>query len=282
MRSVAPYIILMRLHRPVGIFLLGWPTLIALWLAGDGSPKPGLVAIFTLGVVVMRSLGCVINDITDRPFDGHVSRTQSRPLITGSVSLAGAYKLVAGLGLLAFILVLFTTRQTVLLSSVGLGLAILYPWMKRIFGVPQFILGLAFAWAIPMVYMAQSGHLPLDCWLLFGATVCWTMAYDTLYAMADKADDLKIGIKSSAIFFGPYDKFAVNILQITTLGLLLCIGWRQQLGIPFYAALVLAAGLSLYQHFQVKHRDPKACFQAFCNHQWLGAALFLGVVLGTV
>jgi 4-hydroxybenzoate polyprenyltransferase len=280
MNSMIPYIVLMRLNRPVGIFLLGWPSLMALWLAAGGLPDPRLIVIFILGTLVMRSLGCVINDLTDRPFDGHVQRTQSRPLVTGAVTAKGAYTLCFILSIIACILVLCTNWETVLLSTVALGLTIVYPWMKRFFGAPQLILGLAFSWAIPMAYMAQSGTLPLDCWLLFIATVSWTIAYDTLYAMADKADDLKIGVKSSALFFGDNDKIAVNILQIITIALFVFIGWRQQLNGYFATAIVFAVLFTLYQQYLIRDRNPTACFQAFLNHQWLGAGLFFGIFLG--
>lgn len=277
---ITPYLHLMRLHRPIGIFLLGWPPLIALWLAAEAHPAWSLVLIFSAGIVVMRSLGCVINDLTDRPFDGEVARTQDRPLVAGTVTPKGAYALCGLLGLIALGLVLLTTWQTVCLSVVGLALTALYPWMKRVMPVPQLVLGAAFAWAIPMAYMAVQRALPLDCWLLFAATLLWTVAYDTLYAMADREDDLKIGVKSSAIFLGRYDRPAVFVMQMGMLLLLCLLGYQQQLQGPFYGAILGGVLFTLWQDQRIKDRAPEVCFQAFLNHQWLGALLFLGVVFG--
>lgn len=272
------YFELMRFHRPVGIFLLGWPTVMALWLAAETVPSFDLIVIFISGIIVMRALGCVINDLTDRAFDGHVQRTQNRPLVSGHVTPKGALVLCGVLGIIAVFLVSLTTFETVLLSILGMLLTIIYPWMKRFMPLPQGVLGLAFAWAIPMAFMAQSGQLPLTCWLLFAATIMWTIAYDTLYAMADRKEDLAIGLKSSAIFLGKHDRLAVGLLQMSMLLLFVTIGRMEQLHWPFYVAILGGVLFTIIQDQRIKTRAPQACFQAFVNHQWLGAMLFFGIL----
>ncbi len=275
------YACLMRLPRPIGILLLLWPTLMALWLAGKGHPSWQLVLIFTLGVIVMRSAGCIINDIADRKYDKYVQRTQNRPLVTGKVSVKEALVLFVGLVLIAFVLVSFTNAFTVQLSLVGLVLASIYPFMKRYTHFPQVVLGAAFGWAIPMAYSAQSQQLPLDCWLLYAATLCWTIAYDTLYAMADKEEDEKIGVKSTAIFFAKKDKVAVALFQCMMLSLFVILGKYLLLGRIFFIGIILAAICMLYQHWLIRDRQPQKCFQAFLNNAWVGLVLFAGTLLAS-
>ncbi len=279
-KKITPYLVLMRLHRPVGSWLLLWPTLIALWIAGNGSPDMKWVVIFTLGVIVMRAAGCVINDLADKEVDGHVERTKGRPLVTGEVTPQQAKWLFLGLMTLAFILILFTTPFVMALSVVGALLAISYPFLKRMTHFPQVGLGLAFAWGIPMAYAAQAQHLPNTCWILFFATVMWIIAYDTLYAMADREDDVKIGVKSTAIAFGQYDKVIVGSLQVIMLLCLVGLGRTLDFKWPYFISLLVALGLMVYQQLLIKERDRKKCLQAFLNNQWVGMVVFLGVVFG--
>lgn len=274
------YIELMRLHRPIGIFLLLWPTWIALWLADEGFHSIKLWLVFTLGVIVTRSLGCVVNDLADRNFDPFVKRTQSRPLAAQKVSVREALWLCFGLGVFAFILVCFTNFETFLLSWIALGLAVSYPFMKRYTHWPQVVLGAAFAWAIPMAYMAVQTQLPVMCWILFTATVIWAMAYDTLYAMTDRADDIKLGVKSTAILWGNYDKAGVLASHLVTLGLYVLVGYFSELHVLFYGGVVIALGLALYEQWMIREREPQQCFNAFLHNNTIGAVLFLGVVFG--
>jgi len=273
------YVQLMRLDRPIGIFLLMWPMLWALWIASEGSPDPLVLLVFASGVVLMRSAGCVINDYADRNFDLHVERTRDRPIAAGRVRPKEALALFAVLCLTAFGLVLLMNRLTIMLSFVGVVLAALYPFMKRFTHLPQVFLGAAFGWAVPMVFAAQTGGVPKEAWLLFVATVLWATAYDTMYSMVDREDDLKIGVKSTAILFGEADRAIIATIQILLLAALLMIGQTASLGGYYYFGLLLAAGLALYQQYLIRERDPKACFQAFLNNNWFGAAVFTGVVL---
>ncbi|WP_295389036.1 4-hydroxybenzoate octaprenyltransferase [uncultured Thiodictyon sp.] len=273
------YYFLVRLHRPIGAFLLMWPALWALWLAGDGHPPWPVVLIFVLGVVLMRSAGCAINDFADRDFDGHVARTNQRPLATGAVSPGEAIGVFVTLSLVSFALVLLLDWYTVALSTVALGLTAVYPFMKRFTHVPQLFLGAAFGWAIPMAYMAVAGTIPVAAWLLFVATLIWALIYDTQYAMVDRPDDLKIGIKSTAILFGDRDRLAIGVLQVAMLGLLLGIGLDAGRGICYLGGLAIAAGLGLYQQWLIRDREPRACFQAFLNNNYFGLAVFVGLVL---
>ncbi len=273
------YVYLTRLHKPIGIYLLLWPTLWAVWLASEGAPDVGIVVIFTVGVVLMRSAGCVINDYADRHIDGHVARTCQRPLATGAVTSKEALSLFAVLCLLAFGLVLWLNTLTILLSFVALLLAAVYPFMKRYTYFPQVFLGAAFAWAIPMAFAAQTGTVPMLAWWLFITTVVWTVAYDTQYAMVDRADDVKIGVKSTAILFGTADKWVIGGLQLSVLLSLWLLGKEQALGFFYYMGLLLAAGLAIYQQYLMKDREPQYCFQAFTNNHWFGFAVFLGIVL---
>ncbi len=270
---------LMRLDRPIGIFLLLWPMLWALWIASEGSPNPLVLLVFTSGVVLMRSAGCVINDYADRNYDPHVERTRDRPIAAGRVSPGEALTLFAALCLTAFGLVLLMNRLTIMLSFVGVVLAALYPFMKRFTHLPQVFLGAAFGWAVPMVFAAQTGAVPKVAWLLFVATVLWATAYDTMYGMVDREDDLKIGVKSTAILFGEADRAIIATIQLLLLAALLMVGQTAGLGGYYYFGLLLASGLVLYQQYLIRERQPKACFQAFLNNNWFGAAVFTGLVL---
>jgi 4-hydroxybenzoate polyprenyltransferase len=273
------YARLMRLHRPIGIYLLLWPTLWALWLAGNGQPPSGVVLVFVLGVALMRSAGCVMNDIADRNFDPHVARTRDRPLAAGRVSLGEAVGLMAALCLLAFALVLTQNVLTVQLAFVGLALAVSYPFMKRFHSLPQVHLGAAFGWAIPMAYAAVTGALPPICWLLFFGNVLWSVIYDTQYAMVDREDDLKIGVKSTAILFGEWDKRIIGYLQLALLIVLVGIGLLAGRGWIYYLGLFGAAWLALYQQFLIRDRKPEECFKAFINNNAFGLVIFCGLLL---
>lgn len=273
------YVHLVRLHKPIGIFLLLWPALWALWLAGEGSPPWDVVLIFVFGVVLMRSAGCAINDFADRDFDGHVARTQGRPLATGEVSPREAVAVFMTLSLIAFGLVLLLNWQTVALSVVALALTIVYPFMKRFTHVPQLFLGAAFGWAIPMAFTAITSTVPVFAWVLFGATLIWALIYDTEYAMVDREDDLKVGIKSTAILFGRHDRFAIGILQLLMLGILGWVGWVAGRGAWYAGGLALAAVLAAHQQWMIRRREPRACFEAFLSNNYFGMAVFLGLVL---
>ncbi|WP_287419168.1 4-hydroxybenzoate octaprenyltransferase [Reinekea sp.] len=273
------YIKLTRLDRPIGIYLLLWPTLSALWLAAEGFPGLPVVLIFTLGVVLMRSAGCVINDFADRKIDGRVKRTVARPLAAGLVSSQAALWLFFGLLVLSFGLVLFTNARTVGMSVVALLLASTYPFMKRHTYLPQVVLGAAFAWAIPMAYTALAVPLSDVAWLLFSATVLWTVAYDTLYAMVDRDDDLKIGMRSTAILFGDADRLMVGLIQALTWVTWLIIGFKANLGLFWWLGLAISAGLFGYQQWLIRTRERSACFAAFLNNHWIGMVLFVGLAL---
>ena len=273
------YIQLMRLDRPIGILLLLLPTLSALWIAAEGWPDPLVLVIFVLGVVVMRSAGCVINDYADRHIDGKVVRTMNRPLATGALSENDALKLFAGLGVLAFVLVIFLNDLTILMSIVGLFLAATYHFMKRYTHLPQIYLGAAFGWAIPMAFAAQTGTVPMIAWLLFVANVIWSTIYDTFYAMADREDDVLAGVKSTAILFGDDDKAIIAILQVTFLIAMLMVGSQLELSFIYYTGVLVTLGLFLYQQHLVRDRQAAACLQAFLNNNWVGATLFAGIVM---
>ncbi|HBD23921.1 MAG TPA: 4-hydroxybenzoate octaprenyltransferase [Oceanospirillaceae bacterium] len=270
---------LMRLDKPVGTYLLLWPTLWALWLAAEGIPEWHLLFIFIAGVYLMRAAGCVINDYADRHIDGHVERTQQRPLATGQIDAKAALRLFAGLCLLAFILVLFTNTLTILLSFVGVALAALYPFMKRYTHWPQLVLGVAFSWAIPMAFSAQIGSVPMVAWLAYIAVVLMTIAYDTYYAMVDRNDDLLIGVKSTAVLFGQWDRHIIVLLQLGCLLLLTYMGQLMALGVFFYGGLVVMASLFVYQAIITRKRDRDACFKAFLNNHWASLAVWIGLVI---
>ncbi len=273
------YALLMRLDRPIGILLLLWPTLWALWIAGAGHPDPLVVTVFVLGVVLMRSAGCVINDYADRHVDPHVARTKGRPIAAGKVAPREALWLFAALCLTAFVLVLLMNPLTILMSLGGVVLAAVYPFMKRYTHLPQVVLGMAFGWAVPMAFAAQTGAAPPLAWLLFVATILWATAYDTMYAMVDRNDDLRIGVKSTAILFGEADRVLIALLQAMVLLTLALVGKQAGLGDIYYLSLGLAAGLAVYQLYLIRRRDGAGCFKAFLNNNWLGAVVFAGIAL---
>ncbi|HRH81469.1 MAG TPA: 4-hydroxybenzoate octaprenyltransferase [Thiobacillaceae bacterium] len=269
---------LMRLDKPIGILLLAWPTLWALWLSSDGHPSPVVFWIFTLGVVLMRSAGCVINDYADRDFDPHVARTRHRPLAAGLVSTREALLLAAGLALLAFLLILPLRNGLLIgLSVVAALLAATYPFTKRFFAIPQAYLGIAFGFGIPMAFAAHTGEVPAMAWVLLAANMFWSVAYDTEYAMVDREDDMKIGIKTSAITFGRFDVAAVMLSYGICLALLAYAGRAMGLGLVFFAGLAAAAGLAGYHYTLIRGRDPTRCFKAFLHNNWFGAAVFAGI-----
>lgn len=273
------YARLMRLDRPIGILLLLWPVLWALWIASAGKPALPVFVVFVAGVVLMRSAGCVINDYADRKFDPQVERTRDRPLAAGRVSSSEALVLFAMLALGAFALVLLMNRLTILLSFVGAALAASYPFMKRWTQLPQFYLGAAFGWGVPMAFAAQAGGVPADAWILFGATLCWAVAYDTAYAMVDRDDDIRIGVKSTAILFGRADRPMIALFHALTLLLLVWAGARAGLGLTYYMGLLLAAGLAGWQQWLMRTRSRDGCFRAFLNNNRFGAVIFAGLAL---
>ncbi|RLR18053.1 4-hydroxybenzoate octaprenyltransferase [Sodalis-like symbiont of Bactericera trigonica] len=270
---------LMRIDKPIGSLLLLWPTLWALWLAGMAIPALVTLAVFILGVFFMRAAGCVINDYADRKIDGHVQRTRARPLPSGAIGEKEAKLLFGALVGISFALVLMLNSMTIALSTVALALAWVYPFMKRYTHLPQLVLGATFGWSIPMAFTAVSESLPLSCWLLFLANITWTVAYDTQYAMVDRDDDLRIGVKSTAILFGRFDKLIIGLLQLTTLLLLGVIGWQLGIGRIYYLALAGAAGLFLWQQKLIADREREACFRAFLNNNLVGMLIFIGILL---
>lgn len=276
------YINLMRLNRPIGIFLLLWPTLIALWLAHDGMPKINTLLIFILGTILMRSAGCVINDFADRKFDLHVARTKQRPLTTGVLKPRQALILFTVLLSMAFFLALMLQKTTLYIAMIAAGLAIIYPYTKRVTNYPQLILGIAFASSIPMAYTEACKRPSLEAWILLLATVAWVVAYDTEYAMVDSDDDIKVGIKSTAIAFGKYDRTIIFILQIMSLTLFALVGYLHKLTIIFYLALIVGLGLILYQQWLIKDRDKPQCFRAFLLNNYFGLSIFIGIALDKV
>ncbi len=273
------YARLMRLDRPVGIYLLMWPTLGALWIAASGMPDPLVLVVFVLGVVLMRSAGCVINDYADRKVDGKVERTRGRVLVAGYLPAKEALVLFVILCVVAFLLVLLLNRLTIMLSIVAVLLAAIYPFMKRWTYLPQVVLGMAFAWAIPMAFAAQTGEIPQVAWLLYIATVLWATAYDTMYAMVDRKDDLLIGIKSTAILFGRADRLMIGFLHLLTLIVMLIVGYQLNLGAFYYIGLFVATVLAIHQQVLIYERHPRNCFKAFLNNNWFGAAIFGGILL---
>jgi 4-hydroxybenzoate polyprenyltransferase len=270
---------LMRLDRPIGILLLLWPTLWALWFAARGLPQIDILLTFVTGTVLMRSAGCIINDYADRSFDPHVQRTRDRPLAAGLVSTREALALAAVLLLLAFLLVLQFNRLTILLSFLGLAITVIYPFLKRFFVFPQAGLGIAFSFGVPMAYAAQLGGLPLEAWALMLATFFWIIAYDTEYAMVDRDDDLKLGLKSSAIALGRFDVAGVVLAHTLFIATMTLIGHWQRLGTLYFSGLVVAAGLVAYQYWLIRGRDRDRCFRAFRNNSWMGLAILVGVAL---
>jgi len=273
------YALLMRLNRPIGIFLLLWPALWALMIAGEGRPPPQIVLIFIVGVILMRSAGCVINDFADREIDRFVTRTRNRPLTAGRVRPWEAKLLFILLCLAAFTLVLLLNTLTVMLSVVAVLLAGTYPFMKRVTHLPQVVLGAAFGWAVPMAFAAVTGSVPPLGWLMFTATVLWATVYDTMYAMVDRDDDIALGLKSTAILFGDADRQILGVLQVMLLTCLIMIGHQAGLGWFYYGSLVIAALLALYQQGLIRYREREACFRAFLNNNWFGAVIFTGILL---
>jgi 4-hydroxybenzoate polyprenyltransferase len=268
---------LMRLDKPIGALLLLWPALWGLWLAAYGFPDPDILLIFVTGTVLVRSAGCVVNDFADRDFDPYVARTRDRPLAAGLVRPWEALALAGLLFLVAFLLVLHTNRLTVMLSFVAVALTVVYPFLKRVFSFPQAWLGIAFGFSIPMAFAAQYGKLVPAAWAMMVANMFWSIAYDTEYAMVDREDDIRIGLKSSAILLGRYDVAAVVASHAIFLMLMAIIGWWQFLGILYYVGLIIAAGLVYYQYSLIRTRDRDACFKAFVNNNWLGCAIFVGL-----
>jgi len=273
------YAKLMRLDKPIGILLLLWPMLWGLWFAAKGVPDLMILGIFIMGTILMRSAGCVINDYADQKIDPYVERTKGRPLVIGAVTAKEALLLAVGLSLFAFILILPLNNLTIMLSVIALFLAASYPFTKRFFAMPQAYLGIAFSFGIPMAFAAQTGGLSIVAWLLMLATIFWVIAYDTVYAMVDKADDLKIGIKTSAITFGRFDVAGVMFCHIIFLIIMIWIGIMQQLGIAFYIGLAVALQLIIYQYRLIYHREPASCFKAFLNNNRVGAVIFIGIAI---
>ncbi len=276
-RTIRHYSELMRLHRPIGIWLLMWPTLWALWFAGLGHPNEDLFAIFILGVVVTRSAGCVINDYLDRNIDANVARTKDRPLAAKRIEPHEALFVFLGLSLVALALLIALPRESRVLALGAAVMLVTYPLFKRFFPAPQLYLGAAFSWSIPMAYAAQAGAVPRLGWLLFVAGVLWTTTYDTMYAMADREDDLKIGVKSSAILFGDADRFMIGLMQIMTLMALWFVGHDLDLGAWYMGGLGMAACLSVYQQWLIRRREPQKCLQAFANNNYFGMVVFIGI-----
>ncbi len=273
------YALLMRLHKPIGIFLLLWPTLWALWIAAEGIPDLCVLSVFVIGVVLMRSAGCVINDYADREIDPQVERTRDRPIAAGKVSPKEALILFAVLCLMAFGLVLLMNRLTILLSLAAVTLAAAYPFTKRYTQLPQVVLGVAFGWAVPMAFAAQTGAVPPVAWTLFAATLLWATVYDTMYAMVDREDDLRVGVKSTAILFGSADIIIIGILQVLVITTLCVAAWQALLGIWYFLGLIAAGGFFLYQQVLIKDRQPDKCFQGFLNNNWFGMVVFIGIAL---
>ncbi len=269
---------LMRLDQPIGILLLLWPTLWGLWLSSLGAPNPWVAAVFVVGVVLMRSAGCVINDIADREFDRHVARTQDRPLAVGRISVREALLVAGVLVLLAFLLVLQLNWLTVKLSAVALGLAAIYPFLKRVFWLPQAWLGIAFGFGIPMAFAAHQNQIVPLAWVLLLANVLWAIAYDTEYAMVDRDDDLKLGLKSSAILFGRFDVAGVLTCHALFLLCMVYVGVRAQCGASYFSGLVVAACLVGYQYLLIRERTREGCFSAFLSNNLVGAAIWAGIV----
>lgn len=272
------YLQLIRFEKPIGFYLLLWPTLWALAIAAEGSPDGWILFVFVSGVFLMRSAGCAINDYADRDIDMHIARTRERPLTSGQITTRETLLIFAGLSLVAFLLVLSLNRLTILLSLGGVLLAASYPFMKRFHYLPQVHLGAAFGWAIPMAFAAETNAVPKQAWLLFVATLLWTVAYDTMYSMVDREDDLKVGVKSTAILFGEYDRGMIAVFQLLSLLALLLVGLDLEFSGIYFVGLVLAAALMGYEQFLIADRIPAHCFIAFLNNHWIGAIVFAGIM----
>ena len=276
------YFRLMRLNKPIGIYLLLWPTYWALFLSAGGWPDIDLLIIFTFGVIITRSAGCVINDYADREIDKHIARTRDRPIAAGEISPKAALLLFFALGLVAFVLVLLTNTLTIKISFIALALAVLYPFTKRWTNLPQLILGLAFAMSVPMAFSAQTGTVPATAGWIFLATVLWTLIYDTLYAMADRDEDLKIGVKSTAILFAKYDQIFITSMQVLLMIMFIKIGNLFDLGAFYDISLIIILLFMIYHQFLIKKRQKMDYFKAFINNHFIGMALFLGIFLSIV
>lgn len=277
--NINNYAVLMRINKPIGTLLLLWPTYWALWVASSGQPSVLVFIVFTLGVILMRSAGCVINDYADRKVDPHVARTELRPIASGKVAPLEALQLFCVLGLLSLLLVLLMNPLTICLSVGGIVLAIIYPYMKRYTHLPQLFLGAAFGWAIPMVYAAQTNSVPAMAWLLFTAAIIWAVVYDTMYAMVDREDDLKIGVKSTAILFADLDKAFIGFFQVLLLIALLMVGDKAELSAFYFTGVFIAGLLMVYHQYLIKDRIPAKCFAAFLHNNWLGFTVFTGLAL---
>ena len=276
----ALYAQLIRLDKPIGWLLLLWPTLWALWIANMGIPTLHLLVVFVLGVFITRSAGVVVNDLVDRDFDSFVGRTKNRPIATGRVSVMEAVAVIAVLAFCAFLLVLTTNRLTVLLSIFAVCITLLYPFMKRYTYLPQVFLGFAFSWGIPMAFAASINWLPPIAWLIFVTNMLWVLIYDTIYAMVDREDDLRIGLKSTAVLLDDADRLVIGIIQVMFMAALFSVGYQTGLSIAYYLALLLAAALLLYQQYLIHDRTPEKCFKAFLNNNWVGLVIFSGIVTG--
>lgn len=270
---------LMRVDKPVGLWLLLWPVLWALWIAGKGHPDQGLFVVFMVGVFIMRSAGCVLNDYVDRKIDPYIERTRTRPIASGAVAPGEALTLFAALSLIAIGLATMLNEPAQLLAIVAAGLTIAYPFIKRFVSIPQFVLGAAFGWAVPMAFAAQTGETPQLAWIVFGAALIWAVIYDTFYAMVDREDDKKIGVKSTALLFGDMDLFVIAGLQLVMLLALIFVGLRAALGGWYYASVAVAAGLMIYHQWLARDRQPAGCFAAFMRNHYIGMAVFIGIVL---
>ena len=273
---------LTRANKPIGIYLLLWPTISALWIAEEGLPRFSLLFIFVVGTALMRSAGCCINDFADHTIDGKVGRTQRRPLVLGSLTRKDAFLCFALLSLISFCLVLMTNERTIILSFAAVALVALYPFMKRFTNLPQLVLGIVFSWGILMAFSAATGNIPQPAYLLFVANCLWTVAYDTQYAMVDREFDLKIGVKSTAILFGDADKVIIGSLQVMFILAMILAGRQFELGAPYYLSLVIASGFLAYQQYLIKDRLPGPCFESFLNNNWVGAVIFIGVLLSFI
>ena len=270
---------LMRVSKPIGTYLLLWPALWALWIAAAGIPSVSLLIIFVLGTFLMRSAGCVINDFADRKIDGHVKRTAQRPLPSGRISAKETLILFAALLAASFVLVLFTNQLTILLSVVAVALASCYPFMKRYTHLPQVVLGMAFSWAIPMAFSATLNEVPKIAWLIYIAAILWIITYDTMYAMVDRDDDIRIGVKSTAVLFGDMDKAIIGLLQLLTLAIFIMLGIDLNLSFWFYLGLLGMGGFFIYQQYLIRERQREACFTAFLNNNYAGMAVFIGLFI---
>ncbi len=276
---VRQYGLLMRVDRPIGTLLLMWPALWALWIAGEGKPSPFVTLVFVLGVFLMRSAGCVINDYADRKLDPHVARTRGRPIAAGHVTPREGLLLFLALCLLALALALTLNHLTLLLSLAAVPLAASYPFMKRFTYLPQVHLGIAFGWAVPMAFAAQTNSIPPVAWLILTGVVLWAVAYDTMYAMVDREDDIYVGVKSTAILFGEMDRLMIGVVQLCFFVVMLLVGNQLELGRYYYLGLAAAGSLAIYQQYLIRNREPDACFKAFLNNNWVGMAIFVGLVI---